>query len=190
MISENTVAEQRILTHKDAADGCDDYFSLQEFYEGVVSNTKAVLTSKKDIQELFYGGENPPHMWWDRFEVKLSNNFAVIDKYAGRQVHSDVMKLRIINSKVRADFLVAMNMNIKMQMNAQHMVMTYTHALSNYRNIVNQRHPIANNTNNTRSRIQNLADCGGKVRGKAGYNGSNNRSGNRFVSYQISNISG
>ena len=83
-----------------------------------------------------------------------------------------------------------MNINIEMQMNAQHMVMTYTYALSNYRNIVNQRHPSANNTNNTRSRIQTLADCGGKGRGKAGYNGSNNISGNQFVSHQISNISG
>ena len=63
LISENAVSEQEIIPHKDADDGRVDYFSLQEFYEGVGSNAKTVLTDKKEIQELFYEGENPPQMW-------------------------------------------------------------------------------------------------------------------------------
>ena len=51
-------------------------------------------------------------MWWDKFEVKLINTFSVIDKNSVRQVHTDVMKLRMLNSKIRADFLVATNTNI------------------------------------------------------------------------------
>ena len=63
LISENSVAEQKLLPNKDGADRLVDYFPLQEFYEGVGANTKVVLTSEKDIQEILYGGENPPHMW-------------------------------------------------------------------------------------------------------------------------------
>ena len=70
-------------------------------------------------------------MWWDKFEVKLTNDFAVIDKNIGRQVHTDMMKLRMINSKIRSEFLVTMKTNIDMQMNMQPMVMTYKSALSN-----------------------------------------------------------
>ena len=58
-------------------------------------------------------------MWWDRFEVRMTNAFAVVDKDAGQQVHRDKMKLRMLNSKVKADFLVAMKTNIEMQMNMQ-----------------------------------------------------------------------
>ena len=65
-------------------------------------------------------------MWWDKLKVKLIKAFLVIDNHAGRQVHTDVMKLRILNSKIRADFLVAMKMNIDIQMNMQPMVMKYT----------------------------------------------------------------
>ena len=80
LIFENTIAEQKLRPHNDAADGCFDCFALQKFYEEVQSNAKSVLTVKKDIQELFYRGENPSHMWWDKFEVKLTSAIPVIDK--------------------------------------------------------------------------------------------------------------
>ena len=73
-------------------------------------------------------------MVWVKFTVKLTNAFSVIDKNTGCQVHSDVIKLRMLNSKVRADFLVEMNTSIEIQINTQPMVMRYTYALSNYRN--------------------------------------------------------
>ena len=82
LISENTVAEQKLLPHKDAANVCVYYFDLQELYEGLVANAKSVLTSNKYIQEIFYGGEKPLHMWWGKFEGNLTNDFAVIDKNA------------------------------------------------------------------------------------------------------------
>ena len=40
-------------------------FSNFELYEGVGADAKSVLTSEKDIQEIFYGGVKPPHMWWE-----------------------------------------------------------------------------------------------------------------------------
>ena len=105
-------------------------------------------------------------MWWDKFEINLTNTFAVIDKNSGRQVHNDIMKLRMLNSKVRADFLVAMKTNIEMHMNTRPMVMTYTSSLSNYRNIFNQRQPNSNNPNKTCRRIQTVAVSVVKGRGR------------------------
>ena len=72
-----------------------------------------------------------------KFEVNLTNAFAVIDKNADRQVHTDVMKLSMLNSKVRADLLVEIKTNIDMKMNMQPVVMTYTSTLSHYHNTVN-----------------------------------------------------
>ena len=66
-------------------------------------------------------------MLWEKVEVKLTNAFAVIDKNVGRQVHTDVIKLRMLNSKVIANFLIATKTNIEMQMNMQPMFMTYTY---------------------------------------------------------------
>ena len=100
----------------------------------------------------------------------MTNAFAVIGKNAGRQFHTDVMKLRMLNSKIRAELLVAINTDIYMQMNMQPMVMTYTSTLFNYRNTVKQRHPNANNPNKTRRRIQTLAGFVG--RGRGGVRGS------------------
>ena len=78
LISENSVAEQKLLPNKDGADRLVDYFPLQEFYEGVGANSKAGLTSNNKIQDIFYRGENPPDMRWEKFEVKLNNTFSVI----------------------------------------------------------------------------------------------------------------
>ena len=50
LISENAAAEQKLLTHKYESGGRVDYFVLQELYEGVGANSKAVLASNKDIQ--------------------------------------------------------------------------------------------------------------------------------------------
>lgn len=80
-------------------------------------------------------------MWWDHFEARLMNAFAILDKDAGHQLYMDIMKSRMLNNKVKADFLTTMMTNIKIQMNVTPMVMTYEATLSNYRNIVNQRFP-------------------------------------------------
>ena len=101
-------------------------------------------------------------MLWDKFEVNLTKAFAFIDKNLGRQVQTDVMKLRMLNSKIIGDFLIAMKTNILVQINMQPMVMTYTSTLSNYRNTANHRHPNTNNPNKTHRRIQTLAGRGGR----------------------------
>ena len=123
-ISENNVAEQKVLPYKDENNGRLDFIALRDFYEGVGANARSTLSAEADLQEMFYAGEKPPHMWWDEFEIRLTNAFAVVDKEAGRQVHTDEMKLRLLNRKVRADFLSTIKTHIEMQMTMVLMVVT------------------------------------------------------------------
>ena len=174
-ISENNVAEQKILPYKDQNDERVDYNALVEFYEGVGANAKATLAAETDIQEMFYAGEKPPHMWWDEFEVRLTNAFAIVDKDAGRQVHTDEMKLRLLNKKVRADFLATMKTHIEMQMSMVPMNMTYAGALTNYRNVVNQRFPQGSIAKKTNRRVQATGTRGRGGRGRG--RGSQGRTG-------------
>ena len=76
-------------------------------------------------------------MWWDEFELRLTNTFANLDKNADRQVHKDTMKIRMLNIKIKADFLSNMKTNIQMEMNEVPCTMNYNNsALANYRNTV------------------------------------------------------
>ena len=77
-------------------------------------------------------------MWWDKFEIRLTNAFAIVDKDAGWQLNTDESKLHLLNKKVRADFLTNMKTAIEMQMSATPMTTIYSSALVNYRNTVNQ----------------------------------------------------
>ena len=87
------------MTYKDNANDWKNFLALKYFYEGVGANSKAVLAAENNIQELFYAGKNKPHMWWDKFEISLANVFAIVDKDAGRQVHTDKLKPRLLNRK-------------------------------------------------------------------------------------------
>jgi len=40
------------------------------------------LNAKKDLLELFYAGEERPHVRWDEFEIRFTNAFATLDKDA------------------------------------------------------------------------------------------------------------
>ena len=65
----------------------------------------------------------------------------IVDTYAGRHVNTDESKLDMLNKKICADFLIIIKKNIDTQMNNTPMTMTYSYALANYRNTVNQRFP-------------------------------------------------
>ena len=123
------MAEQKVLPFKDDNNGRLDYIALRDFYEGVGTNARATLSAEANLQDMFYAGEKPLHMWWDEFKIRLTNAFAVVDKEAGRQVHTDEMKLCLFNRKVRADFLSTIKTYIEMQTMIP-MVITYTLALA------------------------------------------------------------
>ena len=68
--------------------------ALRDFYEGIGSNAKAIVSAEKDLQDFFY-----------------------VDKDANCIVHTDDSKLRLLNHKIHADFLVTMKTSIQMEMN-------------------------------------------------------------------------
>ena len=200
-ISENNVAEQMILPYKDQNNGRVDFNALVEFYEGVAANAKATLAAETDVQDMFYAGEKPPHMWWDEFEVRLTNAFVIVDKDAGRQVHTDEMKLRPLNKKIRADFLGTMKTHIEMQMSMVPMNITYAGALANYRNVVNQRFPQESIAKKTNRRIQSTGAHGrggrgrgrgsqGRGGGRSGCGNRNNNRGRRNDNWEVTGIDG
>ena len=141
LISENNVAEQKVFPYKDNANCLEDLLDLKDFYEGVGENAKSVLAAENNIQELFYAGKKKPRMWWDELEIRLTNVFAIIDKDAGRQVHTDESNMLLLNKNICANFLTTTNITIDMQMSVTPMIMTYSSALTNYRNTVNKIFP-------------------------------------------------
>ena len=157
LIADNPVAEQKVLPQKDGNNGRVSYKALQDHYERVGSNAKALIKAEKDLNDLFYTGEKRPRMWWDEFEVRLTNAFATIDKDAGRAIYTDDGKLRKLNQKIRADFLVTMKSQVQMEMTKVPSSMNYNLALSNYRNVVNDKFPHQETSSSrTKRRIQNV----------------------------------
>ena len=104
-ISGNATAENKIMPFVAERNGRTSFQALKNHYEGVGANATAIVAAEEDITNLFYSGEKKPHMWWEEFETRLTMAFAIIDKDQGRQVYTDIVKLRMLNKKVKADFL-------------------------------------------------------------------------------------
>ena len=129
--------------------GRQSFQALKNHYEGVGANATAIVSAEDDITNLFYSGEKKPHMWWEEFETKLTVAFATIDKDQGRQVYSDIAKLRMLNKKVKADFLEQVKTTIEIELAKVPIAMTYEIALASYRNAVNRKHPPSNKVKKT-----------------------------------------
>ena len=77
-------------------------------------NKKDILIADDTINNLFYTGERKPHMWWEEFEKRFTKAFAIYDRTEKRQVYSNEMKMRMLCSKVQADFLNATRTGIQL----------------------------------------------------------------------------
>ena len=71
-------------------------------------------------------------MWWDEFERQLVWAYSTLDKVEGRQVFSDVQKLRKLVEKVQADFLLPTKTNVSMQANRRPPATTFQQALQRW----------------------------------------------------------
>ena len=135
---------------------------VKYFYEGLWANSKDVLSSSNNTQEMFCVGKNKPRMWWGEFEIRLTNTFVTVDKDAGRQVHTDKSKLSLLNKEIRAEFLTTTKTTIDTQMSVIPMTMTYSSVPANYRDTVNQRFPNEYYVKSNNRRIQTTCYCGGR----------------------------
>jgi len=82
---------------------------------------------------LYYTGERHPHMWWAKFETKIINAFAIIDKEYGYSVYPDLAKLRILQRMVRYDSLKTIKATISYQMSLKDRSIDFTTALKRSR---------------------------------------------------------
>ena len=118
--------------------GRDAYMAMVQRFEGVGALAVDLLDAEKVVRELFYGGEKPPTMYWDKFEKDLKHAYAVIDKKARRVVHDDPAKLRsLVNERIKADFLKSTNSVLKIELGKVPLTLTFQNALNALRNEVN-----------------------------------------------------
>lgn len=141
LIVGNTEAETKVQSLPDANNGRSIFETLDNHYAGIGVYAKDVAQAEKILNSLFYSGEKKPHMWWDEFERQLQFAYAAYDKKEGRIVHSNEMKLRTLMGKVNADFLQNIKASLNIELARIPLTLTYEHALSAFRNAVNQKHP-------------------------------------------------
>jgi hypothetical protein len=103
-VSGNDTAEAKIQGLARPSDGRKALKRLVDHYEGVGIHAIDIREADEVLKTLFYAGEKPPHMWWSRFEKRLTRAFNAYVKREGRIVHSDSMKIRMLVGKIKGKF--------------------------------------------------------------------------------------
>ena len=78
-------------------------------YEGDGIYSKDMKQAKKILDNLIYNGERPPTMDWIKFEQQLNSAFAAYVRNEKREVHSNDMKITILQDKIKCDDLISVN---------------------------------------------------------------------------------
>ncbi|CAJ1963571.1 unnamed protein product, partial [Cylindrotheca closterium] len=100
----NTKAEATLQAINIAGNGREAFNALRTHDKGKGILASDIVKAKHTIRELCYVGEKQK-MNWSMFERMLKKAYATCNKHEGREVHSDAMKLRNLQSKVTAPFL-------------------------------------------------------------------------------------
>lgn len=175
--SGNDTAEIKMLPNAACKNGRLDYRALQEHYEGTGVNAINIIKAEDVLKNLFYAGEKKPAMWWDEFEKRLTHAFTIIHKKEKRSVYSNEMKLRVLITKINADFLQNVKAAMSIELTRTPLMMTYEQALMTFRNEVNRKHPPE--ISNSRSRrINEVSSRGPRGMGR-GRGRGNPRNGGR-----------
>lgn len=175
----NIEAESAVQALNTTTDGRAAYMALKTFYEGEGLMAVDIVEAKRTLQELFYNGEKKPFMWWTKFEQMLNKAYAAYNKTEGRIVHSDAMKLRDLQGKIKADFLQStkdtVDTAIATSVGLPTQQMTYTIAMRLYRTKVQQKFPAGSQHSTPVGRGRNLREMrtgGGYGRGGRGGRGN------------------
>ena len=107
VVSTNPEAEALSKLNEKDADGRKDWKDLQLHYEGQGMFALEIKEAKRTLDNLVYTGEIPPKIYWTKFEQQLNTAFATYVKVEVRIVHSDIMKLTHLMTKVKCDSLNA-----------------------------------------------------------------------------------
>ena len=177
-IAGNETAEIKIKPYENDRDGRKDWKALKEHYEGTGIHAFDIIEAESTLANLFYSGEKHPHMYWEKFEKQLTNAFTTYVKVEGYIVHSTAIKLRILLTKVKADFLVHVKSGINIELTKVPLTMTYERALATFRNEVNLKHPpqMSASTSTSRERRYVREMNTGRGRGRGDGRGRSGRS--------------
>ena len=74
-------------------DGREAYLALAARFEGVGALSIELMDAEKTVKDLYYSGEKPPTMFWDKFEKELKYAYAMVDKRVQRVVYDNATKL-------------------------------------------------------------------------------------------------
>ncbi len=124
-VTGNDTAEAKIQGLRRANDDREAFKRLVEHYEGVGIHAIDIREADKVLKTLFYGVEKPQHMWWSKFEKRLTRAFNAYVKREGRIVHSDSMKIRMLIDKIKADFLTPTKAKLKIELSRTPLTITY-----------------------------------------------------------------
>ena len=118
--------------------GKEAYLAMIATFEGVDAMVNGIVDAEKVIKSLYYGGEKPPTMYWQKFEKDLTHAYATVDRRAQRMVYDDEAKLRsLVNKRMKAYFLKSTNRVLKIQLATVSLTLTFQAALAALCNEVN-----------------------------------------------------
>lgn len=172
-ISECVDAEAIVQSVTDQNDGRGMFRALHQHYAGSGIYANETRRAEEIIKNLFYSGEKPPHMYWDKFKRELLWAYATIDKVERRVVYSNEQKLRQLTQKLKADFLAPQLSSIVIELAKVPMIYTFDNAISAVTMTVQARHPPGSQTRYDSARRRQIRQTDSR-RGRGG----NNRGGN------------
>jgi len=160
LIVGNTEAEATLQAINVEGNGREAFIALRTHYEGEGLLAIDIVEAEYIIKDMHYVAEKPQRNW-SMFERTLKKAYAAYDKHEGREVHSDGMKLRSLQAKVTAPFLLLSKTMIDTEIGKRPMVMTFITALRIYRTAVREKFPqgINNATDRGRYISESRADA-------------------------------
>jgi hypothetical protein len=143
LLVSNLTCNAKIQSIVDQNDGRLMYTTLRDHYVGSGLFANDITRANTIIETIFYTGEKPPHMWWDKFKADLEWAYNKIQTKAtvGRIVYTEEDKLRKLPDRIKADFLAPQMAHINAQLCMIPCPITHDMAMQQLQQVVYRKHP-------------------------------------------------
>jgi hypothetical protein len=143
LLVSNLTCNAKIQSIVDQNDGRLMYTTLRDHYVGSGLFANDITRANTIIETIFYTGEKPPHMWWDKFKADLKWAYNKIQTKAtvGRIVYTEEDKLRKLPDRIKADFLAPQMAHINAQLCMIPCPITHDMAMHHLQQVVYRKHP-------------------------------------------------
>jgi hypothetical protein len=143
LLVSSLTANAKIQSIVDQNNGRLMFTTLRDHYVGSGLFANDITRATNTIETIFYTGEKPPHMWWDKFKADLEWAYNKIQTKAtlGRVVYTEEDKLRKLPDRIKADFLAPQMAHINAQWCMIPCPITHDMALQQLQQVVYRKHP-------------------------------------------------